>query len=464
MDHRSQQMLTAPPLPLLVKMSTPSSTAFVIQASVSMAEVWFIGSLGNVSLAAIALVFPLLMLTQTLSGGAMGGAVASAIARALGANDIARAEQLIWHALTLALCGALLLLLLFTLFGRSFLTFLGGSGDVLTQAFDYSLILFSGGLFIWLVGVVSAIYRGMGDMQFPALMMALSALIQVPLSGVLITGSLGFPQLGVRGAAISAVISGVILSLVMLIRLVRGNTAIKWRLLRPTFEQRHFRDILNVALPAALSPILTVLTVILITAIVGRFGEQALAGYGIGSRIEFLLIPLVFGIGASMTSLVGISIGAGDIYRAEKIGWVGGLAAALLAGTIGLVLAAFPNAWIPLFSDDPLVQTTATSYIQIVGPWFALHGLGLVLYFGSQGAGAMRWPVIALSIRSVIAVGGALLLTDSISDLSIQNSTLVTSLDGVFYSIAASMAVYGAILMGALKLGAWRHSGRANGS
>ena len=81
MDHRSQQMLTAPPLPLLVKMSTPSSTAFVIQASVSMAEVWFIGSLGNVSLAAIALVFPLLMLTQTLSGGAMGGAVASPIAR-----------------------------------------------------------------------------------------------------------------------------------------------------------------------------------------------------------------------------------------------------------------------------------------------------------------------------------------------------------------------------------------------
>ena len=464
MDHRSQQMLTAPPLALLLKMSTPSSTAFVIQASVSMAEVWFIGSLGSVSLAAIALVFPLLMLTQTLSGGAMGGAVASAIARALGANEIARAEQLIWHALALALCGALLLLLLFALFGRPFLIFLGGSEDILARAFDYSLILFSGGVFIWLVGVVSAIYRGMGDMQFPALMMVLGALIQVPLSGMLITGSLGFPQLGVRGAAISAVISGLILSLVMLIRLERGNTVIKWRLLRPKFEQRHFRDILDVAIPAAFSPILTVLTVILITAMVGRFGEQALAGYGIGSRIESLLIPLVFGIGASMTSLVGISIGAGDIHRAEKIGWVGGLAAALLAGAIGLILAAFPNAWIPLFSDDLLVQTTATSYIKIVGPWFAFHGIGLVLYFGSQGAGAMRWPIIALIIRSVIAVGGALLLTDSISDFSIQTPTLQKSLDGVFYSIAASMVVYGAILMGALKLGAWRHSGIANGS
>ena len=90
MDDRSIHMLTAPPIPLLLKMSAPNSLAFLIQASVSMAEVWFIGRLGNLSLAAIALVFPLLMLTQTLSGGAMGGAVASAIARALGAGDLTR--------------------------------------------------------------------------------------------------------------------------------------------------------------------------------------------------------------------------------------------------------------------------------------------------------------------------------------------------------------------------------------
>mgnify|MGYP000193729820 FL=1 len=86
MDDRSKLMLTAPPIPLLVKMSAPNALAFLIQASVSMAEIWFIGRLGSLSLAAIALVFPLLMLTQTLSGGAMGGAVASAIARALGAS------------------------------------------------------------------------------------------------------------------------------------------------------------------------------------------------------------------------------------------------------------------------------------------------------------------------------------------------------------------------------------------
>ena len=435
-------------MPLLLSMSAPNSVAFLIQASVSMAEVWFIGRLGSASLAAIALVFPLLMLFQTLSGGAMGGAVASAIARALGAGDLQRAETLIWHALALAAMGAVALLVVFLLAGSEFLRFLGGSGSVLEQALSYSYVLFFGGIFVWLVGVVSAIFRGMGNMRFPAAMMILSAFVQVPLSGLLITGAFGAPKLGVMGAAVSAVISSILLAAVMLIRLAGDSGQIRLTKPAAVFRRHHFADILQVALPASLSPLLTVATIIILTAIVGRFGEQALAGYGIGSRIEFLLIPLVFGIGASMTSLVGVGIGAGDIKRAEHIGTVGGLGAAGLAGGIGLILAAQPELWIPYFSQDLVVQDAATRYIQIVGPWFAFYGLGLVLYFGSQGAGAMGWPVVALSLRAVICVGGAVLLTESFD----------TGIDGVFYAVALSMVAYGVIMFCALKLGAWRNA------
>ena len=448
MDQRTQQLLTAPAMPLLLSMSAPNSVAFLIQASVSMAEVWFIGRLGSASLAAIALVFPLLMLFQTLSGGAMGGAVASAIARALGAGDLQRAETLIWHALALAAMGAVALLVVFLLAGSEFLRFLGGSGLVLEQALSYSYVLFFGGIFVWLVGVVSAVFRGMGNMRFPAAMMILSAFVQVPLSGLLITGAFGAPKLGVMGAAVSAVISSILLAAVMLIRLAGDSGQIRLTKPAAVFRRHHFADILQVALPASLSPLLTVATIIILTAIVGRFGEQALAGYGIGSRIEFLLIPLVFGIGASMTSLVGVGIGAGDIKRAEHIGTVGGLGAAGLAGGIGLILAAQPELWIPYFSQDLVVQDAATRYIQIVGPWFAFYGLGLVLYFGSQGAGAMGWPVVALSLRAVICVGGAVLLTESFD----------TGIDGVFYAVALSMVAYGVIMFCAIKLGAWRNA------
>ena len=122
MDARTQQMLSAPALPLLARMAAPSTVAFFIQGSVSLAEVWFVGQLGKISLAAIALAFPLLMLTQTLSGGAMGGAVAASIARAL-AGDVAKAERLVWHALVLAMAGAAVLLVIFLLGGKAFLRF-----------------------------------------------------------------------------------------------------------------------------------------------------------------------------------------------------------------------------------------------------------------------------------------------------------------------------------------------------
>ena len=148
MEDRTELMLTAPPGPLLLKLATPNALAFLIQSAVSMAEVWFIGRVGTAALASIALAFPLLMLTQTMSGGATGGAVASAIARALGAGDQERAARLVWHALAIAVLGACLFLLLFLGFGRSLLAFLGGSGEVLEQALSYCAVLFGGGVFL----------------------------------------------------------------------------------------------------------------------------------------------------------------------------------------------------------------------------------------------------------------------------------------------------------------------------
>ena len=448
MDARTQQMLSAPPLPLLMGMAAPSTLAFFIQGSVSLAEVWFIGQLGEISLAAIALAFPLLMLTQTLSGGAMGGAVAASIARALGAGDIAKAERLVWHAMALAAAGAAVLLLIFLLAGQAFLRFLGGAGEVLAQAHEYAMLLLAGGVFLWLIGTVSAVYRGMGEMQFPAAVMIFNALIQIPLSGCLILGWAGLPALGISGAAISAVVAAAILSVPLFFRLVTGNLPVHLRWSAMTFSKSDFNDILQVALPGALSPLLTVATVLVLTAFVASFGEAALAGYGIGSRVEFLIIPLVFGLGAAMTSTVGASVGAGDLDRAERLGRVGGVSAGLVAGIVGIVLALFPDAWIGVFTDVPAVHASAKSYIQIVGPFFFFHGLGLSLYFASQGAGAMLWPVWATVLRIAVAALGAYALA----------FTLGFGLVGIYAAAAAAMLTYAVVIAAAISAGAWRNA------
>lgn len=446
MDDRTHHLLNAPAAPLLVKLATPNALAFMVQSSVSLAEVWFIGRLGTSSLASIALAFPLLMLIQTMSGGATGGAVTSSIARALGAGDRDRAQQLIWHALAIAGLGASLFLVVFLLFGRSMLAFLGGSGEVLDQAVDYCLVLFVGGVFIWLMGIVGAIFRGMGDMKLPAVLMIVSAFIQVPLSGVLVLGLFGAPQLGIVGAAVSAVASGLLTSVIMLVILAGPKRAIQLSVSSMSFSKALFGDIFRVALPASLSPLLTIFIMLSLTAMVATFGEAALAGYGIGSRIEFLLIPLVFGIGAAMTSLVGLSIGAGNIERAEKIGWVGSSFAAGLTGIVGLILALFPEGWIYAFTSEPETFEAARDYIRIVGPFFAFQGLGLSLYFASQGAGTVTWPIIATMVRVVLAVGGAWLLAFWL-DMGVQ---------GVFIAAAVAMTTFGVIIATSLKLGAWR--------
>ncbi|MBT7832503.1 MAG: hypothetical protein HN667_02570, partial [Chloroflexi bacterium] len=154
------------------------------------------------------------------------------------------------------------------------------------------------------------------------------------------------------GAAVSAIIAAAVVSGFLLLQLRNGSSLVKLRLSALVFSKANFEDILKVALPASLSPLLTVSTVLILTALVGTFGDAALAGYGIGSRVEFLIIPLVFGFGAAMTSLVGMSIGAGDTARAERIAWIGGACASGIAGVLGILLALFPAAWITVFTND----------------------------------------------------------------------------------------------------------------
>ena len=445
--NRVRSLLQDPPGPLLLRMASPNAFAFLLQAAVSMAEVWFISQLGVQALASIALVFPLLMLMQMLSVGAMGGAVASAIARALGADKLEKAEKLIWHALLIAVTAGGLFFLLNAWVGRDLLVLLGGSGAVLNAAEQYLGVLFAGCGAIWLTAILSSLYRGMGDMKLPALVMIISAALQIIVSGMLVLGWFGAPQMGIAGVAISVIGVSVLASLGLAMHLASGRALI--RLKRKAWHIRSslFWEILKVGSVSSLSPFLTVATVLGLTSIIARYGDAALAGYGIGSRLEFLLVPLVFGIGAAMTTMVGVNVGAGQIDRAERIGWTGGLAAATLAGSIGIVLALFPGLWLNLFTNDQAIYAAGAGYLSIVAPVFAFQGFGVTIYFASQGAAHVMWPIIATLLRLIIAVGGG----------AYAYSTMA-SLDTLYIYISVSIVCFGLLTGTALKLGAWRRA------
>ena len=251
--------------------------------------------------------------------GALGGSVTSSIARSIGARDTIRAEKLLWHSLYISCFGALAFLIIFFIFGEPLLRILGGTGALLEESLAYCFVYLLGAIVVWLSGSLTAALRGMGDMQFPAVLTVICAGIQVFFSAGFILGSFGLPKLGLVGSAWSMIVTAGFMALVTLIKISSPSSPVRLKLKRLTIERELFEDIFSVALPASLSPIMTVATVLLLTGLIGQFGTSAIAGYGIGSRVEFLLIPIVFGIGTAMTAMVGTNIGAKNIKRAEKI-------------------------------------------------------------------------------------------------------------------------------------------------
>ena len=446
MDNRTQEFLSKPIVPLLIRMSAPNTVAFFIQSLVVLTEVWFISKLGTDSLAAVALAFPLLMITQTMSGGALGGAITSAVARSMGANDIDRVEKLIWHSVVISLGGALIFLILFLFFGNQLLFLLGGRGEILQESYAYCSVLFFGGALLWLSGSLSAVLRGMGNMRFPATLMVIASSFQVVLSGGFILGWFGFPKLGVPGAAVAVLITSAIMVTVILIKLQSNSVPASLKKEKFQLSKSLFDNIFEVAIPASVSPLLTVGTILVLTGLVGTFGTEALAGYGIGSRVEFLMIPLIFGIGTAMTSIVGANIGAKEIIRAEKVGIYGGSTAGIISVFIGLTLALFPESWIQFFTNDPKAFEVTKRYIQLVGPFYIFQGVGLSLYFASQGANAMKWPTIATIIRFLVAsIGGA-----------ISVYWLGLGIESIFISSSVAMTIFGIMIFVSIKRGAWR--------
>jgi Na+-driven multidrug efflux pump len=194
-------LLDGPILPTLLSLAWPNIIAFSAGTCVVIAETSYIGRLGVESLAAIALVFPCVMLTMTMSGGAMGGGVASAIARALGAGDKDRASTLAMHALLIGLCFGLTFMLGMLIFGPRLLALLGGRGNVLMQAVAYTQIFFGGAILPWLMNTMAGILRGTGNMKLPSLLMLSSAVCQIVLGGTLGLGLGPIPSFGMRGVA-----------------------------------------------------------------------------------------------------------------------------------------------------------------------------------------------------------------------------------------------------------------------
>lgn len=437
-DHRTHVLLEAPIVPLLLRMAWPNILIMLAQSAVGLIETWWVSKLGTDALAGMALVFPAVMLMTTISAGAFGGGISSAVARALGAGKRETADGLVLHALVINFVAGLMFSVLFLVFGRQIYAALGGKGGELEAALVYSNVVFAGNVVTWLMNGLASIIRGSGNMLFPALVTCVGVILLIPLSPILIFGAGPIPGFGIAGGGIALVGFYVAGSVAMAWYILSGRNAAHFRWTR--LQWAPIAAILRVGLLSAVNSVQTNLVIAGATALVAAHaGVSAVAGFGTAVRLEYLLIPLIFGIGAPMVTLVGTNIGAGKIERARHIALVGALIASGVTEAIGLAAAVFPHAWLILFSDDAAMLEAGSSYLRIVGPVFGCFGIGLSLYFASQGAGRLRWALTGGFVRVIVALGGGWLAL-----------SMLGSLTALFVALAAALFAYSVIVMSAL--------------
>lgn len=439
-----QRLTTGPVLPTLVRLAVPNVLAMTVTVLVGVFETYYVGRLGTTPLAAMALVFPFAMLTQMMSAGAMGGGVSSAISRALGGGQGDRAEALARHAVAIGGIAGLVYAAVFLSLGPGFYRALGARDAVLAEAVGYAAVMFSGAPMVWLANTLASVLRGTGNMRVPSLTIFASAALQIVLGGVLGLGAGGWPGWGMVGVALGHVIATSAMVLVLAAFLMAGRARVRLRWRGAPLQRALLMDILRVGAVSCLSPVMSVLTVLVFTGLIARLGVAPLAGYAIGQRLEFLLVPISFGVGVASLPMVGMAIGAGLVPRARRVAWTAAALTATLLGLIGATVAIAPDLWAGLFTVDARVLEPARAYLQIVGPAFPLFGVGLTLYFSSQGAGQVLGPVLAGAARLAIVAGVGWWMADRL-----------TAPTALFALVAGGMVAYGLLTVVAVRMARW---------
>ena len=400
--------LEGPIVSTLLRLAAPNVVVNVVLIAVTATiDAHFVGRLGADGLAGISLVFPLIMLMQQMANSSMGGAIASAIARAIGAGRHADASALVLHGVVVAAAMAALFAAIVLIGGPVIYRWMGGTGAMQAAALEYSNAIFSGALAYWLLSTLTSVVRGAGQATVLAVTYLAAEALHIVLVPLLMFGFGPLPPLGITGAGIATVASFTASSVVLAWYIASGRTAIRLTLRGLRLDRRLFVEILRVGAPMSLQPILNNVALATLTGFVGALGAAQLAGFGAAVRLEYLLYPLAFGLGAGVIAMVGTNIGAGNVARATRIAWTAAALAAGVTGCIGVFGAVAPNAWTALLTSDAAVHAVAADYLVIVSLAYPFVGSALVLASAFQAAGRPLWPLVGIASRAlVVAIGG----------------------------------------------------------
>lgn len=437
------QMSDRPSIPIILRrilaLAIPTFSVSAIQATGQLIEVSLVARQGTLALAGWAVLLPFALLLL-MSAAAMGGGIVSAIARSLGAGRDKDASALVLHALVIAVAFSMLFVVVLAGFPFEVLSAIGGV-EAASAAASCAVWMFGvGAVPTWLTTSLASVLRGGGKHRLASRVAVFAAVGQPPLTW-LIMEPLGQ---GLTGLGMSFALCQWCTALAMLVVVARGGAGFA-PVFRVAPRPALFGRILAVGAVALTMVSIANLTASMVTAQLAQHGPAAVAAFGISTRLEFMMIPLAFGVGSALTALVGRAAGAGDWVTARRTAWVGGVMVLCVCGSFGLSVAAFSSGVAGFFARDLDVVAIAAQALRVIGPAYGLFGFGMAMYFASLGAGRLAWPFAAALLRMGLAVGGGALLAGPLN----------LGLTGQFIGVALGLTAYGTVVAAAVRPGVW---------
>jgi len=444
---------------IFFKLAIPNVCATFFAAATVIFDLWYIGKIGISQLAGVAYIFPIYMLTSMLSNGAFGGAVSGATARAFGSKKIQQAECIFRSAILIAFFGAIIMMLLFFSFSGIFFNHYRVDKEVSLAAITYGNILLKGIFLIWLFNIIISVTRGSGNTTIPAiswLIVLFSHILFATFNfnfddgNILLTKNISFLNdmflfTSLEWSAIS-LLSGYLAGIIFITGFyLFGNHTYSFKF-QEIFQLRGFFKLIKSGSLASCQSLMTISLALFCTTIIGMFGTNWTAGFGIAIRLELLLIPIIFGIGGALIAIVGANVGANKFQRAIEMTWKGTFFSVLIVGIIGLFFSIYPELWSDLFTNDLQTKVTTKAYLNLVAPFYAFFALGLGLYFVCQAFNTLFWPVVGTFLRLFFVVILTLIL--------LYNNLASPYL--LFITMSSGLIIYGLFISLSLHFGPWK--------
>ncbi len=358
----------------LYSLTWPMLMGMVGMVIFNLVDTFYVGMLGVRELAAMSFTFPVVMFLNSISMG-VGIGTSSLISRNIIHTERSELKMMSSRSILLGIIIVLFFVALGLLTIRPVFTALGAEASVLDFVEDYMTVWYLGVPFVVIPMTGNNIIRATGDTFTPGMIMLGNAVINIILDPMLIFGIGPFPELGIAGAALATVISRAVGLVVTLIVLIKKTKLFTLKLGKVRDILFTWKNILYVAIPASLTMLITPLSVGLITRIIASFGEEAVAAFGVATRVEMFAMMVIMSLGSVLIIFVGQNLSKHNFQRireALKISLKFSLAWGLLVFVILLVGA---HAIASLFATDETVIEITKSYFYIIGASYGFQGL-----------------------------------------------------------------------------------------